>query len=188
MKSLDKRQKIHNRPSVSKRRKEMKFTIGEKVLYPMHGAGVIDAVEEHEVLGKTQEYYVLRLLIDGMRVMVPVNSSKKIGLRVVIDKGKVAKVIDILKTGKTGIISDWKTRYNTNLEKMKTGSIYKVAEVVRSLSWRNREKGLSSGEQKLFDNACQLVAGELSYAQDKTLKQTNTILEKILERPLDFSR
>lgn len=179
---------MSNQTSASKKKKEKVFKVGEKVFYPMHGAGVIEAIEEHEVLGKKQEYYVIKLLIGGMRVMVPVNSSKKIGLRVVIDKDEVAKVIDILKTGKTEIISDWKTRYNTNLEKMKTGSIYKVAEVVRSLAYQNRKKGLSSGEQKLFDNACQLIVGELSCAEDKPLKQTSIILEKILERPIDFSR
>lgn len=164
----------------------MKFKIGQKVLYPMHGAGVVEAIEEHEVLGKKQEYYVIGLLIGGMRVMVPVNSCKKVGLRVVIGKDKVSRVINILKGDKAVPISDWKLRYHTNLEKMKTGSIYKVAEVVQSLSIRNREKGLSSGEQKLFDNACQLLAGELSYAQNKPLKQTNMMLEKILARAVDF--
>lgn len=153
----------------------------------MQGAGVIEAIEEHKVLGKEQKYYVIRLLIGGMRAMIPVDSSKRIGLRLIIDKNRVARVINILKGGKSPVISDWKERYATNLEKLKSGSIYKVAEVVRSLSWQNQKKGLSSGEQKLFNNACQLIVGELSYVQNKTLRQTNTMLEKILERPLDFS-
>lgn len=161
------------------------FSPGEKVVYPMHGAGVIESLEEHEVLGKRQRYYVLRLLVSGMRVMIPVDSAKRVGLRMVITEDKVPKVIEILKGKKTEIISDWKTRYNKNLEKMKSGSIYRVAEVVRSLSIQDRKKGLSLGERRLLDNACQLIVEELSYAQNKPISVMKTMLGEILNRFLE---
>jgi len=165
------------------------FKTGEKVVYPMQGAGEIESIEEREVLGGKQRYYVIRLLIGGMRAMVPVETSEKVGLRLVIEKEKVNEILDILKgnRGKIEIIPDWKVRYTTNLKKMKSGCIYNVAEVVRSLSCQNRKKGLSSGEQRLFNNACLLIAGELSYARNESLKQTNLMLEEILQRPLDLS-
>lgn len=151
----------------------------------MHGAGVIESLEEHEVLGKKRKYYVLKLLMSGMKVMIPVDSARKVGLRMIISKDNVSRVIDILQGKETESISDWKLRYVTNLEKMKSGSIYKVAEVARSLSLRSREKGLSSGERKLLDSACQLIAEELSYVQNKPISVINTMVGEMLERPAD---
>jgi CarD family transcriptional regulator len=123
--------------------------------------------------------------MSGMKVMIPVDSARKVGLRMIISKDNVSRVIDILQGKETESISDWKLRYVTNLEKMKSGSIYKVAEVARSLSLRSREKGLSSGERKLLDSACQLIAEELSYVQNKPISVINTMVGEMLERPAD---
>jgi CarD family transcriptional regulator len=158
------------------------FKVGDTVVYPLHGAGTIESIEEQEVLGKKQRYYVLKLLIGGMRLMIPVDSAKKVGLRSIIRKGEANKVFDVLK-GKGGKerTVDWKLRYNKNLEKIKSGSIYKVAEVARNLSARSQKQGLSSSERKLFDSACQMIVSELTFVQDSSLKEVNSEIEKILK-------
>jgi CarD family transcriptional regulator len=159
------------------------FNVGDKVVYPLHGAGQIESIEEHEVLGKIQKYYVVRLLVGGMKVMVPVNSSDgQVRLRKIIGEDEVKKVITILKNATIKPISDWKVRYNTNLEKMKTGCIYKVAEVARSLAQRNKEKGLSSGERRLLETACTAITSELAFAQDIDLEQATMMVDNILAR------
>jgi len=156
------------------------FEEGDKVVYPLHGAGEIEAIEEHEVLGESRRYYVVKLLVGGMRVMIPVDSATKVGLRVVIDEKEVSGVLDILRGEEEESISDWKVRYTTNLEKIKSGSIYKVAEVARSLASRNKERGLSTGERRLFDNARQLIISELAYARNTSPDEASSIVEEIL--------
>jgi CarD family transcriptional regulator len=159
------------------------FKVGDKVVYPLHGAGEIESIEEHEVLGETQKYYVLRLLIGGMRVMVPTDSAERVGLRDVIKSNReIKKVFEVLKgKGKEEGNFNWKIRYSDNLEKMKSGSIYKVAEVARNLSYRSRTKGLSSGERKLLDSARQMIVSELSFAQRSSVEEVNSKLEEILK-------
>jgi CarD family transcriptional regulator len=158
------------------------FKVGDKVVYPLHGAGEIESIEKHEVLGRIQKYYVLRLLIGGMRVMVPTDLAEKVGLRSVIKWQEVKKVFEVLKSGDKEEEDNfnWKVRYTNNLEKMKSGSIYKVAEVARNLSYRSRTKGLSSGERKLLDSACQMIVSELSFAQRSSVEEVNSKVKEIL--------
>lgn len=156
------------------------FRVGDKVVYPLHGAGEIEAIEEHEVLGERKEYYVVRLLVGEMRVMIPVESASKIGLRVVINESEVPEVLNVLRGEEEESISDWKVRYTTNLEKIKSGSIYKVAEVARSLAFRNKERELSTGERRLFDNARQLIISELAYAKNTSADEATSMIEEIL--------
>ncbi|HHV71561.1 MAG TPA: CarD family transcriptional regulator [Clostridia bacterium] len=137
------------------------FSIGDKVVYPMHGAGIIEAIEEKEIMGKKQSYYILRMALGQMQVMVPLDSVNNIGLRQIIDKEGVEKVISILREKGKELTSSWNRRYRMHLEKMKTGDIYEVAEVVRNLSLREKEKGLSSGERKMLENARQILISEL---------------------------
>ncbi|MDI6791435.1 MAG: CarD family transcriptional regulator [bacterium] len=161
------------------------FAVGDKVVYPLHGAGVIESIEEKEILGEWQKYYVLRLLIGDMKVMVPVRSTGgQVRLRGIIEEDEVSKVIDILhSTQEEAMEDDWKIRHNNNLEKIKSGSIYRAAEVARNLSHRNHRKGLSPGERKLLDNACQLIVSELSFVQNMPLENINASIVKILEAP-----
>ncbi|MBI4778658.1 CarD family transcriptional regulator [Candidatus Desantisbacteria bacterium] len=157
------------------------FNIDDKVVYPLHGAGIIDSIEEHEVLGEIQKYYVVRLLVGGMKVMVPIIQMKKqISLRKVMEKNELSKVMDVLENAPVSDIQNWKIRYQTNLEKMKTGCIYKAAEVARSLSCRNKEKGLSSAEKRLFETAYAAITSEIAFSQDIGLEQANTMISNVL--------
>ena len=109
------------------------FQIGDKVVYPMHGAGIIESIEEKEILGEIRSYYVMRIPIGDMKVMVPMDSVSEIGLREVIDDDGFNKVMTILRDRKSPMSANWNRRYRANMEKIKSGNIYEVAEGVRNL-------------------------------------------------------
>lgn len=156
------------------------FNIGDKVVYPMHGAGIIEAIEEREVLGKKHKYYIMKLPIGEMKVMIPMDNVEEIGLRQVIGGEDVEKVFHILRGEQTSMSQNWNRRYRANLEKIKSGDIFEVAEVVRNLAIRDREKGLSTGERKMLENARQILISELVLAQDTTEEQVETTLNALL--------
>lgn len=155
------------------------FNIGDKVVYPMHGAGVIEAIEEQEVLGEIRKYYIMRMPIGDMKVMIPTNNIKGIGLRQVIDEDGVQKVIGILNDRSSTNTQNWNQRYRNNLEKIKSGNIYEVAEVVRNLMIRENEKGLSTGERKMLENARQILISELVLARGTEEKKIESMLEAV---------
>ena len=154
------------------------FKIGDKVVYPMHGAGVIESIEEKEVLGETKKYYVLRLPVGDMKVMIPVANYKDVGLRQVIDDDGVQRVFRILSEQSSTMSANWNRRYRANLEKIKSGNIYEVAEVVRNLVTRDKEKGLSSGERKMLENARQILISELVLATEMNEDKTKSMIER----------
>ena len=155
------------------------FKVGDKVVYPMHGAGVIEAIEEKEVLGDIRRYYIMKIPCGDMKVMVPMDNIEEIGLREVIDADGVSKVISILKDKETDMSNNWSRRYRTNMDKIRSGSIYEVAEVVRNLSIRDRDKGLSTGERKMLDNARQILVSELVLAQEAQEDHVILMLDKL---------
>lgn len=142
------------------------FGIGDKVVYPMHGAGIIEAIEEREVLGETRQYYVMHIPVGNMKVYIPLNNVEQLGIRQVINRSEVAKVIKILENESNLPTLAWNRRYRANMDRIKSGDIYAVAEVVRSLSQREREKGLSTGEKKMYENAYQILMSELVLAEE----------------------
>lgn len=156
------------------------FNIGDKVVYPMHGAGIIEAIEEKEVLGEKQRYYIMKLPIGEMKVMIPMDNVEEIGLRQIIDHDGVEKVYHILRGEVSNMSQNWNRRYRANMEKIKSGDIFEVAEVVRNLAIRDREKGLSTGERKMLDNARQILISELVLAQDTTEEKVETTLNELL--------
>lgn len=156
------------------------FNIGDKVVYPMHGAGIIEAIEEKEVLGEKQRYYIMKLPIGEMKVMIPMDNVAEIGLRQIIDSDGVDKVYHILRGEVSKMSQNWNRRYRANMEKIKSGDIFEVAEVVRNLAIRDKEKGLSTGERKMLDNARQILISELVLAQDSTEEQIETSLDELL--------
>ena len=156
------------------------FNIGDRVVYPMHGAGTIEGVEEREILGKTHRYYVLRLPIGDMKVMIPVDNTKEIGLRDVIESEEVDKVMLVLRQECTAMSTNWNRRYRSNLEKIKSGDVYEVADVVRNLASREREKGLSTGERKMLDSAKEILISELILAKGWDREKTMSVLEDVL--------
>ena len=142
------------------------YKIGDRVVYPMHGAGAIESIEEKEILGEKRQYYILKLPVGDMKVMIPITNCREVGLREVIDSDGVQKVIGILSDQSTNMSANWNRRYRANLEKIKSGNIYEVAEVVRNLINRDKEKGLSSGERKMLENARQILLSELVLATE----------------------
>lgn len=137
------------------------FNIGDKVVYPMHGAGVIEAIEEKEILGEKQKYYVMRMPIGDMKVMIPLNNINEIGVRQVVGDEEIAEVFNVLKGDKSKMSANWNRRYRANMEKIRSGNIFQVAEVVRNLSIRDKEKGLSTGERKMLENAKHILVSEI---------------------------
>lgn len=157
------------------------YNIGDKVVYPMHGAGIIEAIEEKEVLGETRRYYVMSMPIGDMKVMIPMNAVEEVGLRQVIKAEETADVIEVLKGQKSIMSSNWNRRYRANMEKIKSGDIYSVAEVVRNLTIRDHEKGLSAGERKLLDIARQILISELVLVTNSTEAEINALISQYLD-------
>jgi len=156
------------------------FQVGDKVVYPMHGAGVIEAIEEREVLGKTRQYYVMHLPVGNMKVFVPLDSVHTLGLRQVISRTQIQEVLAVLQLRHQAAAQTWNRRYRANLEKIRGGNILDVAEVVRNLALRDREKGLSTGEKKMYASACQILVSELVLAEETEEAAVRELLEKIL--------
>ena len=140
------------------------YAIGDKILYPMHGAGVIEGIEEKEILGEIRQYYVLKVSWGDMKMMIPVDTCDAIGVRTIVDPGYIEKVREVLCADSTEMSGNWNRRYRENMEKLKTGDILQVAEVVRNLARVERVKKLSAGEKKMLGNARQILQSELMLA------------------------
>ncbi len=152
------------------------FNIGDKIVYPMHGAGVIDAIEEKDILGEKQSYYILKMPGE-VKVMVPTAKAEEVGVRNIIDKSSADKVIGVLEQDETAMDKNWNKRYRDNMEKMKSGNIYEVADVVRNLSFKQKEKGLSTGEKKMLNNAKQIMISELVLAEHASQEEVEQLVE-----------
>ncbi len=153
------------------------FGIGDKVVYPMHGAGVIEAIEEKEILGDKKKYYVMNIPIGDMKVMIPMDNVSRVGLREIIDEEGVRQVFTVLRDKHSIMSSNWNRRYRANMEKIKSGNICEVAEVVRNLTLRERDKGLSTGERKMLECAKQILVSELVLAKGMNVEEVENILQ-----------
>jgi len=156
------------------------FNIGDKVVYPMHGAGIIEAVEEKEILGKKRKYYIMRMPIGNMKVMIPLDSVQEIGLREVINTEEVNMVEEVLGRARTSMPGNWNRRYRANMDKIKSGDIMEVADVVRNLVIRDREKGLSTGERKMLNNAKQILVSELVLVKNMDETEIEKMIDSII--------
>ena len=158
------------------------FNVCDKIVYPMHGAGTIDAIEEKNILGEKQNYYIIKMPGE-VKVMVPTNKAEEVGVRNVINKEEAAKVMSVLGENETEMSQNWNKRYRDNMEKMKSGDIYEVADVVRNLSFKQKEKGLSTGEKKMLNNAKQILVSELVLAEHASQEE----VEKLVENKINIS-
>ena len=158
------------------------FNVGDKVVYPMHGAGTIDSIDKKNILDEEIEYINISMP-GGVKVMVPSNQASKQGLRNIISKDEVEKVFTILENDETQMSDNWNKRYRDNMDKMKSGDIYEVADVVRNLSFKQKEKGLSTGEKKMLNNAKQILVSELVLAEHASQED----VEKLVENKIDMS-
>ncbi len=158
------------------------FNVGDKIVYPMHGAGTIDSIEEKDILGEKQAYYILKMPGE-VKVMIPTNKAEQVGVRNIIDKEEASKVMAILGENETEMSQNWNKRYRDNMDKMKSGDIYEVADVVRNLSFKQKEKGLSTGEKKMLSNAKQILVSELVLAEHASQEE----VEKLVENKINIS-
>jgi CarD family transcriptional regulator len=157
------------------------FRKGDKVIYPHHGAAVIEDLTERDFLGEKKKYFVLKLAYGDLKLMVPVDNTEEVGLREVVSKRDVKKVMEVLREEESRMPSNWSRRYKTNIEKIRSGDIYQVAEVVRNLSIRETHKGLSAGEKRMLAKARQILISELVFAVDATEDKAGTMIDKVLE-------
>ena len=152
------------------------FNVGDKIVYPMHGAGVIDAIEEKDILGEKQAYYILKMPGE-VKVMVPTKKAEEIGVREIIDKNSAETVFSVLESNETEMSMNWNKRYRDNMDKMKSGDIYEVADVVRNLSFKQKEKGLSTGEKKMLNNAKQILVSELVLTEHSSKDEIEELID-----------
>jgi CarD family transcriptional regulator len=157
------------------------YSVGDKVVYPHHGAGTVIKKEKRDVLGEKREYLTIQILHNDMTVMVPVDNADKAGLRKVIAKNDVEEVMAVLRQDETNMPKNWNRRFKHNREKIKTGDIFELAEVVRNLSIREAEKGLSTGEKQMFNRAKKILASELMYARGLDEDQADKFLDGVLK-------
>ena len=158
----------------------IEFELGDHVVYPHHGAGKVMKKEEMEMLGERREYLTIKILHNDMTVRVPTENAALAGLRRVIDEETVKKVLDVLQDEVSEMPKNWNRRFKHNRDKIKTGDIYELAEVVRNLSLRESEKGLSTGEKQMFTRTKKILASELMYALDKDEDEAERYLDELL--------
>jgi CarD family transcriptional regulator len=156
------------------------YRVGDKVVYPHHGAGTVVKKEKREVLGEKREYLTIKILHNDMTVNVPSENAEAVGLRKVIGEDMVKVVVKALTGGGTQMPKNWNRRFKHNRDKMKTGDILELAEVVRNLSLRDSEKGLSTGEKQMFVKAKKILASELMYAKDMDEEEAAEWLDDVL--------
>lgn len=152
------------------------FHIGERVVYPVHGAGIIEGVETQEVLGEARDYYVLRLSVGDLNVLVPVDGANKTGIRQISDRAKLFEVTRILHEEASNWDDNWNRRYRSNMDKIKSGDICLLAEVIRNLSWRDIRHGLSAGEKKMLENAKKVLLSEVVLIEGVPVEQAEASL------------
>ncbi len=157
------------------------YKVGDKVVYPHHGAGKIVKKEKKDVLGQQREYLTIQILYNEMTVEVPSDSADRAGLRKVIAEETVAEVISVLNDDGSSMPKNWNRRFKHNRDKIKTGDIFELAEVVRNLSIRELDKGLSTGEKQMFGRAKKILASELMYARDMGEEEATEFLETLLD-------
>lgn len=164
------------------------FSIGDKVVYPMHGAGTIEKIEQKEMLGASKDYYIIKMPVGDMKLMVPTDKAENIGIREVAEKSVTDKVFAVLEKPKDPYIHDvnWSKRYNTNAERIKSGDVLEVAEVVRELSHRHMERGLSIGEKKMLSTAKNILLSEMVLSQNESHDMLDAKIESTLKTSYDL--
>jgi len=157
------------------------FEEGDKVVYPHHGAGLVLKKESRELMGEEREYLTIKILHNELTVMVPCENAGVAGLRRVIDEEEIKKVTDVLTDDVSDMPKNWNRRFKYNREKIKTGDVFELAEVVRNLAIREMEKGLSTGEKQMYTRAKKILASEFMYALDKDEEGAEEYLDGLLE-------
>lgn len=163
------------------------FEVGDKVVYPHHGAGVVLDKADAELMGEVREYLTIKILHNDLTVKVPTETAGQAGLRRVIDEDEIKKVISVLSDEVSDMPKNWNRRFKYNKEKIKTGDVFELAEVVRNLALREMEKGLSTGEKQMYTRAKKILASEFMYALDKDEEGAEEYLDSLLEERYEAS-
>jgi CarD family transcriptional regulator len=158
----------------------MTFTVGDTVVYPHHGAAMIEAIEKRVIKGVERDYLVLRVAQGDLTVRVPAENVDLVGVRDVVNQEGLDRVFDVLRQPYTEEPTNWSRRYKANLEKLASGDVIKVAEVVRDLWRRERERGLSAGEKRMLAKARQILVSELALAENTNEDKAEAILDEVL--------
>ncbi len=159
---------------------KMTYRVGDTVVYPHHGAAVIEKHEKRTLEGQERDYLVLRLTYGDLTLMVPADATQAVGLRDVVSQKEVDEVFGLLRRRDGSMPTNWSRRFKANYEKLKSGDIFQVAEVVRNLALREQEKGLSAGEKRMLTKARQILVSELSAAIKKSDEQTEELIDAVL--------
>ena len=156
------------------------FRIGDKIVHPMHGAGVVDGIVQRKVNGVVRDYYTLKLPIGGMLVMIPTDHCDQIGVRAILSGDEAEQILDRLSDVQVEMQSNWNHRYRENMERLKSGDLMEVAKVVKGLAQREGRRGLSNGERKMLHSAKQILVSEIGLAQSISYQEAEDRLEEAL--------
>ncbi|WP_425057863.1 RNA polymerase-binding transcription factor CarD [Sporomusa carbonis] len=157
------------------------FKVGDKIFYPMHGGGVIKTIEEKEIFGNTQLYYVVNILHRNMQVMIPVDKTERLGVRPVVDSEKLDNVLTTFYDGETDVMANDSQRQRRNLNKIKSGDIYEGAEVIRDLMRINHKRKLGTTEKNMLDNARQILISEVELVKGISQEQAACLLDEAIK-------
>ncbi len=156
------------------------YQIGDRIVYPMHGAGVVESIEDREFLGENQRFLVVSLPLKHMKVMLPERNVTTLGVRDVIEPHKVTDVLTVLGEATDEMNQNWNRRYRDNMDKIRSGDIFEVAQVVRNLTHMEHAKGLSTGERKMLSDSRQILVSELILAQNATESDVESLIQGAL--------
>lgn len=153
------------------------FTIGDKIAHPLHGAGIIDGIEKRKTNGEEREYYVLKLPVGGMMVMIPVSSTAAIGVRPIVNSLEAENILRSIPEIEINMTQNWNKRYRENMLKIKSGNLMEVAEVIKGLVQRDEDRGLSTGERKMLHSAKQILISEIVLSQSSSYEEIEQRLD-----------
>jgi len=156
------------------------FQVGDKIVHPMHGAGVIDSIVQKKVNGVVRDYYILKLPVGGMLVMIPTANSEEIGVRPIVDRALADRVLDEMASLHVEMTNNWNRRYRENMERLKSGDLFQVAQVVKGLMLRDVDRGLSTGERKMLHSAKQILISEIVMCQSSSYEDVEERINQAL--------
>ena len=158
------------------------FTVGEKVVHPMHGAGIIDGIVQEKIAGVTQDYYVFKMPMGGLLLKIPVCNSDAIGIRTLITQPEAEALLAAIPDMTVESTANWNKRYRENMERLKSGNLYEVARVVKALMHREQQRGLSTGERKMLHNARQILISEIVMAEQGEYRELESRVDQAMRQ------
>jgi CarD family transcriptional regulator len=157
------------------------YNVGDKIVYPMHGAGVVKAIEEKELFDEKQLYYMMEIVSEGMEILIPVDKADEIGVRQIVSPDRIKEMLGALEGPMDAMISNWTKRYQNNLDQLKSGDLVEMAHVVRNLTLLDRKKGLSTGEKRMLTSAKNCLISEMVLVVGKTRKEADQMIENRIQ-------